>query len=418
MKVLVLGGGVIGVSSAYYLAQAGAEVVLLERREAVACETSFANAGQISPGYAAPWAAPGIPFKALKWLFQRHAPLALRPDGSRFQLAWIAALLRQCTPAHYAENKARMMRLAEYSRDCLRALRAETGLSYESRSLGTLQVFRTPAQLAAARRDVAVLERLGVEHQYIESAKALTEFEPALAHAAGLVGGLRLPNDETGDCHAFTTALAARAAQQGVTLHCNTAVERVVTEGGRLAGVQAGGRCWEADAYVFACGSDTRALLAPLGLDLPVYPVKGYSLTAPLLDEAHAPRSTVLDETYKVAITRFDQRIRIGGMAELAGFDLSLNPRRRVTLVKVADELFHGGSDLANAQFWTGLRPMTPDGTPIVGPTRVENLFLNTGHGTLGWTMACGSGRVLADLITGRPPDIPVSDLALRRYHA
>ena len=416
MKVIVLGGGVIGVSTAYYLARAGAEVTVLERQSDVALETSFANAGQVSPGYSTPWAAPGIPLKAIKWLFQRHAPLAIRADGSLFQLRWMAAMLRNCTDARYAVNKERMTRLAEYSRDCLRQLRADTGIEYEQRTQGTLQVFRTAAQMEAARRDTAVLEECGVPYRLMTDAGELAEYEPALARAQGLVGALHLPGDETGDCQRFTTELAEKARRLGVQFRFNTDIQRLQTQGQAITGVQlAGGELLSADRYVLALGSYSRALLAPLGLDLPVYPVKGYSLTVPLLDPANAPVSTVMDETYKVALTRFDHRIRVGGMAELGGFDLRLNPRRRETLEMVLGNLFTGG-DMARGEFWTGLRPMTPDSTPIVGGTRYANLMLSTGHGTLGWTMAAGSGKLMADLTLGRQPDIRTDGLGLERY--
>jgi len=422
MKVIVLGAGVIGVSTAYYLARAGADVTVLERQSDVALETSFANAGQVSPGYSTPWAAPGIPLKAMKWLLQRHAPLAIRPDGTLFQLRWMAAMLRNCTTTRYAVNKERMTRLAEYSRDCLRSLRQDTGIEYEQRTLGTLQVFRTAAQLAAARRDTAVLDECGVPYQLLTEADALAGIEPALAHAPGLVGGLHLPGDETGDCQQFTTRLAELARQFGVKFRFDTEIAELQRHKQQISGVRLAGQDGEAgevltaDRYVLALGSYSRTLLGALDLELPVYPVKGYSLTVPLRDEARAPRSTVMDETYKVAITRFDQRIRVGGMAELGGFDLRLNPRRRATLELVTRGLFDGGGDLAAAEFWTGLRPMTPDSTPIVGATPYANLLLNTGHGTLGWTMAAGSGKLVADLALGRRPDISTEGLGLGRY--
>ncbi|MBN8557705.1 MAG: D-amino acid dehydrogenase [Proteobacteria bacterium] len=421
MKVIVLGGGVIGVSTAYYLARAGAEVTVLERQPGVALETSFANAGQVSPGYSTPWAAPGIPLKAIKWLFQRHAPLAIRADGSLFQLRWMAAMLRNCTDARYAVNKERMTRLAEYSRDCLRQLRQDTGIEYEQRTQGTLQVFRTAAQMEAAKRDTAVLQECGVPYRLMTDAAELAEYEPALAHAQGLVGGLQLPGDETGDCQRFTTELADRARALGVRFRFGVQIEALEQRGGQISAVRlagengAPGETLTADRYVLALGSYSRALLAPLGLDLPVYPVKGYSLTVPLLDPANAPVSTVMDETYKVALTRFDNRIRVGGMAELGGFDLRLNPRRRETLEMVLGNLFTGG-DMARGEFWTGLRPMTPDSTPIVGGTRYANLMLSTGHGTLGWTMAAGSGKLVADLTLGHQPDIRTDGLGLERY--
>lgn len=417
MKVAVLGGGVIGVTTAWALARQGAEVTVVDRQPGVALETSYANAGQVSPGYSTPWAAPGIPLKAIKWLFQRHAPLAIRLDGSLFQLRWMAAMLANCSATRYAVNKERMMRLSEYSRDCLRDWREQAGVHYDERSGGTLQLFRTQAQLDAAQRDVEVLQACGVPFELLDRA-GVCRAEPALARAnAPISGGLRLPNDETGDCHRFTTQLAQRAAALGVQFLQERTVARIESSGQRVDGVRLGdGTRLQADRYALAAGSYSRDLLLPLGLDIPVYPVKGYSLTIPLVDERLAPQSTVLDETYKIALTRLGDRIRVGGMAELGGFDLRLNPRRRETLEKVTRELFPGG-DLPRAEFWTGLRPMTPDGTPLVGATPVQNLFLNTGHGTLGWTMACGSAQVLADQIMGVQPAISTEGLDMGRYN-
>ncbi|OZI35814.1 D-amino acid dehydrogenase small subunit [Bordetella genomosp. 1] len=417
MHVIVLGSGVIGTTTAYYLARQGARVTVIERQGGPADETSYANAGQVSPGYSTPWAAPGIPMKAFKWLFQKHAPLAVRPDGSLYQWRWMAAMLANCSADRYAVNKERMLRIAEYSRDCLRSLRADTGIAYEQRAQGTLQLFRTEKQMEAARRDIAVLEEVGVPYELLD-ANRLPVAEPALARSLHkLTGGLRLPNDETGDCRRFTLALAELARGLGVEFRFDTPVKGLVRHKDRITGVRlANDEVLTADCYVTAFGSYSRGFLEPLGLDLPVYPVKGYSLTIPLTDAAAAPVSTVLDETYKVAVTRFDQRIRVGGMAELAGFDLRLKPARRATLERVVNDLFPDSGDVARAEFWTGLRPMTPDSTPIVGPTRYDNLFLNTGHGTLGWTMSCGSGKLTADLVMGRQPGIRADDLALSRY--
>lgn len=416
MHVIVLGSGVIGTTTAYYLARQGAKVTVLDRQPGAAQETSYANAGQVSPGYSTPWAAPGIPLKAIKWLFKKHAPLAIRLDGSLYQLKWMAAMLANCSAERYAVNKERMLRLAEYSRDCLRELRADTGIHYEERARGTLQLFRTEAQMEAARRDIAVLEEVGVPYELLDRNRLVTA-EPALARSLHkLAGGLRLPNDETGDCRLFTTRLAEMAAALGVEFRYNQSVTGLNTAGGQVTGVRVGNEVLTADRYVAAFGSYTRGFLEPLGLDLPVYPVKGYSLTIPMKDEAAAPVSTILDETYKIAVTRFDDRIRVGGMAELSGFDLRLKDARRKTLELVVNDLFPGSGDVARAEFWTGLRPMTPDSTPVVGPTRYGNLFLNTGHGTLGWTMACGSGKLVADQVLGQRPQIRTDGLALSRY--
>ena len=415
MRVIVLGSGVIGVASAYYLAQQGATVTVLDRQSGPAEETSFGNAGQISPVYSTPWAAPGIPFKAVKWMFQHHAPLAINIDGSMWQLNWMAQMLKNCNPNSYAINKERMTRVAEYSRDCLRELRKETGISYEHRSKGTLQVFRNEAQLDAVQRDIQVLKECGVDYELLLKDE-LAKVEPALEHAKDkLVGGLHLPNDETGDCYMFTNALADLAKGLGVDFKFNQNVEKLVVEGDEIKGVVVDNQVLTADRYVLAFGSYSRDFLKPLNLNLPVYPVKGYSLTIPIVDPAFAPQSTVLDETYKIAITRFDQRIRVGGMAELSGFNHGLNTDRRATLEMVTQDLFPGG-DLAQASFWTGLRPMTPDSTPIIGATGYKNLFLNTGHGTLGWTMACGSGKLISDLVMNHKPDISTDGLSILRY--
>lgn len=423
MKVLVLGSGVIGVTSAYYLAQQGFDVTVIDRQPAVGLETSFANAGQISPGYSAPWAAPGVPLKAIKWLFQRHAPLALKADFTLWQWQWTLKLLQNCTAKCYDTNKERMVRLAEYSRDCIIELRKNTGIAYEGRAGGTLQVFRRQKQLDAEAKDIAVLSRLGVPFEHLDP-DGCARAEPALALVKDkLLGGLRLPHDETGDCQLFTTNLAEKAKALGVKFRQDVTIRRLITSNNKLSGVEistnAGKETLQADQYVVALGSYSRALMQGLGLQIPVYPVKGYSLTVPVINSAAAPISTVMDETYKVAITRFDDRIRVGGMAELAGFDLSLNPRRRETLEMVLNGLFPNGGDISKSQFWTGLRPMTPDGTPIIGKAseRYNNIWLNTGHGTLGWTMACGSGQLLADLMAGQKTAIQTDDLALSRYN-
>ena len=415
MRVVVLGSGVVGVTSAYYLARAGHEVTVIDREAGPALETSFANAGQISPGYASPWAAPGVPLKAVKWMFQKHAPLAIRLDGTQFQLQWMWQMLQNCTSARYAVNKGRMVRLAEYSRDCLQALRAETGIQYEGRTGGTLQVFRTQQQFDGAAKDIAVLREANVPYELLSPAE-LAQAEPALgAVAHKLTGGLRLPGDETGDCQMFTTRLAALAEQLGVKFRYNTPIDSLAMAGDRITGVQCGGELVRADSFVVALGSYSTQFLSGL-VKIPVYPLKGYSITAPIVNEAAAPVSTVLDETYKIAITRFDNRIRVGGMAEIVGFDKSLREARRATLELCVNDLFPGGGDTSKATFWTGLRPMTPDGTPIVGRTPVANLYLNTGHGTLGWTMSCGSGQLLADVMSGKQPAIKADDLSVHRY--
>ncbi len=416
MRVLVLGAGVVGVTTAYYLAKRGYEVVVVDRQPSVANETSFANAGQISPGYASPWAAPGIPLKALKWMLQEHAPFSLKLTSDPFQYQWMLQMMRNCTAARYAVNKERMVRVAEYSRDCLDALRAQTGIEYEGRQLGTTQLFRTQQQFDNAAQDMAVLERSGVPYQLLESPD-IASVEPALAAVSStLTGALHLPNDQTGDCNLFTRNLAQLAQGLGVEFRLGCTVQSISSHGDQITGVAIDGRLETADQYVMALGSYSRALLAPLGINLPVYPLKGYSLTVPIVEPSMAPQSTIIDETYKVAITRFDQRIRVGGMAQVSGFDLALNPQRRETLEYVTGMLYPQGGDLTQAEFWTGLRPATPDGTPIIGASAYRNLFLNTGHGTLGWTMSCGSASYLADVMSQTTPQISGEGLDIFRY--
>ena len=416
MKVLILGSGVIGVTSAYYLARAGHEVTVVDRQPEPALETSFANAGEVSPGYSSPWAGPGVPVKAIKWLLMKHGPLVIRPKLDPVMWVWLTKMLRNCTSARYAVNKSRMIPIAEYSRDCLRDLRRDIGIQYDERSQGTLQLFRYQAQLDGTGEDIAVLKQYGVPYEVL-SREGCIAVEPALAGVKEkFAGGLRLPQDETGDCHMFTQALAKHAEALGVRFMFNTGIDRIVTDGARVSGVVTSAGLLQADAYVLALGSWSSGLVAPLGISLPVYPVKGYSITVPIKDASGAPESTVMDESYKVAITRLGNRIRVGGTAEISGFSTKLYDARRATLDHSLTDLFPRGGDLSKATFWSGLRPMTPDGPPVIGATRYANLHLNTGHGTLGWTMSCGSGRVLADMLSGKKPDVDVSALTVDRY--
>jgi D-amino-acid dehydrogenase len=436
MSTIILGAGVIGCTLAYYLAKAGQDVVVIERQADVALETSFANAGQISYAYASPWAAQGVPIKAIQWLFQKHAPLAFKPDGSLFQLQWIMQFLMNCRKSTYRTNKDRMLRLAEYSGACLNALRQEQNYpmhAYDGAQLGTLQIFRTQKQLqAVADKDLPILAQYNIAHRMLNT-NQVYEVEPALSHMQNnIVGGLHLPNDETGDCHMFTKYIAEQAKALGVRFMFNTRVDELMLKYAPMQqvygvkytqnnNVDANGQSstplkgsLEADHIVVALGSYSRNLLKDL-INIPVYPIKGYSITADIHDEAMAPRSTILDETYKIALTRLNNRIRVGGMANITGFNLHMDHQKIHTLNFVLQDLFPNAYN-ESKDAWTGLRPATPDGTPIVGATTVKGLWLNTGHGTLGWTMACGSGQLLSDLIVGKKPDIQYDDLNALRY--
>ncbi|MGB3833346.1 MAG: D-amino acid dehydrogenase [Mesorhizobium sp.] len=417
MKILILGSGVIGVTSAWFLAEAGHEVTVLDRQPGPAEETSFGNAGEVSPGYSSPWAGPGVPVKAIKWLLMKHGPLKIRPALDPHMWSWMFKMLANCTSARYAVNKARMVPIAEYSRDVLKALRASTGISYDERAQGTLQLFRKQKQLDGIGGDVEVLKQYGVPYEVLDPAGCIMA-EPGLgAVREKFVGGLRLPGDETGDCKIFTERLAAMCAARGVKFEYGTTVRAIRVEGGRIAGCETSAGTRTADAYVMAMGSYSPIWMRRVGQPIPLYPVKGYSITVPITDADKAPVSTVMDETYKVAITRLGERIRVGGTAEIAGYDLTLRDSRRQTLEHSVGDLFPGAGDIGAATFWCGLRPMMPDGPPLVGNSKFANLYFNTGHGTLGWTMACGSARVLADIVSGRKPDVDPRDLSPERYN-
>ncbi len=416
MKIVILGAGVIGTASAYYLAKAGHEVTVIERQPAAGLETSYANAGEVSPGYSAPWAGPGVPLKAIKWLMMQHSPLAIRPSFDPTMWRWVTQMLMNCTSKRYEINKGRMLRMAEYSRDVLQQLRSDTGISYDERTQGTLQLFRNQQQLDGAEADIAILKRYDVPYEKLDKAGCL-KVEPALVNVQEkFVGALRLPGDETGDCFKFTQSLSRFAQELGVQFKYGVSIQRLVKSGDTITSVITSEGEVKADCFVLALGSYSPILLKELGIKIPVYPIKGYSITVPITDAQKAPESTVMDETYKVAITRLGDRIRVGGTAEITGYNLDLRADRRATLEHSVTDLFPGGGDVSKAEFWTGLRPMTPDGTPVIGPTPYRNLYLNTGHGTLGWTMACGSGQFIADVVSGKRPAISTEGLFMDRY--
>ncbi|MDR5858317.1 D-amino acid dehydrogenase [Halomonas eurihalina] len=419
MKVLILGSGVVGVTSAYYLARQGHEVTVVDRQPSPAMETSYGNAGQVSFGFSSPWAAPGIPQKAVKWMFQEHAPLKVQPRMDPTMARFMLRMFGNCNAERYAVNKERMVRIAEHSRACIDALRADTGIRYEDRQRGLLQLFRHESQVEAVAKDMQVLEQCGVRHDLLD-AEAIKVVEPALARVPGkFVGGLHLPDDQTGDCHLFTNRLADYCREQlGVSFRFNVDIQRLKRGGSGIESVVTSAGELTADSYVVCLGSYSPFLVKDLDIRLPIYPVKGYSLTVPVVDDGGAPQSTVMDETFKVAISRFDDRIRVGGTAELASYDLSLLEKRRATIGMVVRDVFPEGGDVAKAEFWAGLRPMTPDSTPIIGATKYGNLWLNTGHGTLGWTMSCGSAQLLADLLDGRDTAIDPAGLGVSRYAA
>ena len=417
MKVVVMGAGVIGVTTAYYLARQGAEVTVLDRQMGPGLETSYANAGELSYGMTSPWAAPGIPMKALKWLFMKRRPLFIWPLISPTMWAWGVQMLRNCNDDSYRINKSRMVRISNYSRDVMPELIAETGIEYDGRAQGTLQLFRTEKQLKGSKADQEILAEYDSPYEVLDRDGCIAA-EPALAAVRDkFVGGLRLTADRTGDCRMFTLALAQRCAELGVEFQYGQSIRAIAVENDRVVGIdtEVAGRI-TGDVYVSALGSYGPKVLNPIGIRLPVYPVKGYSVTLPVTSDAKAPQSTIMDETHKVAITRLGDRIRVAGTAEIAGYSNRLGPHATDTVRHVIGDLFPEGGDITKAEGWTGLRPMTPDGTPVLGPSRYPNLYLNTGHGTLGWTMACGSGRAVADVVLGKKPEISLDGLTAARY--
>jgi len=406
MKIAVLGAGVVGVTSAWYLARAGHEVTVFDRQDAAAMETSFANGGQISTSHAEPWANPGTPKQVLKWLGREDSPMLFRLRADPHQWAWGLAFLRECLPARTRANAAQIAALNRYSKDRLLALRAETGIQYEQQTRGILRIYENRQALHEAIVAADMEKQHGIDLRVLTTVEC-TALEPALsARADHIVGGVHAPADESGDAHKFTQALARLSAAYGVRFCHGSGVARVDIAGGRVAAVLlASGQRITADAYVMALGSYSPLLLRPIGISIPVYPLKGYSITIALAEGDVAPHISLSDGEHKLVMSRLGDRLRVAGTAELTGYDTAINEVRCQAIVRRTFELFPRAGKPENAQFWAGLRPGTPGGVPCIGRTRYPNLLLNTGHGTLGWTMACGSGAAIADIASGRKPE-------------
>lgn len=410
MKIIVLGGGIIGISSAWWLSQAGHEVVVVDRCAGPAQETSFANGGQISVSYAEPWANPQAPLKLFKWMFKDDAPLLFRPQFDWQQWVWGALFLRECLPNRLALNIRAMVSMAQYSRDTLKLMREELGIQYHQQTKGILNFYRDHAEFDASQLAADVMRDYGVDRRVV-SADEVIAIEPALAPVRdSIVGGDFTVDDESGDAYLFTQQLAKLAAQAGVQFRFSTTVTRIIQEGGRAASaevIDAHGRYenLKADAFVVAMGSFSPQILRPLGVHCPIYPTKGYSASFPILNAATAPSVSLTDSSHKVVYTRLGDTLRMAGTAELSGYSRELNPTRCQAMLLQARELFPGALDYDHVQYWSGLRPSTPSNVPLIGATRVANVFVNSGHGTLGWTMGAGSGRALADLMSGLRPE-------------
>jgi D-amino-acid dehydrogenase len=410
MRVLVLGGGVVGVTSAWYLARDGHDVTVVDRQSGAALETSFANGGQISASYAEPWANPGAPLKILKWLAHDDAPLLFRPRLDARQWRWGLQFLIECLPSRTRRNTIQCLNLALYSRDCLKALRAETGIQYDHLERGILQFYTQPDEFERGVEAAGLMREYGCDRD-VKTPDECVALEPALAQCREqLAGGIFTATDESGDAQRFTAELSRMASARGVTFAWDTEIQAVVPDGDAIAGVRTvrDGRfeTLTADAYVMALGSYSPFLLAPLRVPCNVYPAKGYSATIDIGDHRGAPTVSLTDFAWKIVLTRLGQRLRVAGTAELTGWDTSLNPTRCEALTARTFELFPNAGNRDSVRYWTGLRPATPSNAPLIGKTRYRNLYLNTGHGTLGWTMACGSARALADVVAARKPDV------------
>lgn len=407
MRVIVMGAGVVGTTAAWYLSAAGHEVTVIDRQPAAGLETSFANGGQISVCHAEPWANPGALPKLLKWIGHESSPLLWRMRADPAQWAWGLRFIRECTPARTRANIIAILKLALHSRDCLQALRAELGLEYDHLERGILHVYTDAREFEHAIPQAELMRQYGCD-RFVKTAEECMQIEPALRHSTRpLVGGTYTADDESGDAHKFTQALAVRCAERGVVYRYGSAVSSLQTQAGRISGVRLdNGELLSADRYVVALGSYTPLLLRPLGLTLPIYPGKGYSATLTLREDAVAPSVSITDDGHKLVYSRFGNRLRVAGTAEFTGYDTSLNAVRCEALIRRAQALFPLAISDEAPQFWAGLRPATPSNVPYVGPSRYDNLFVDSGHGTLGWTMSCGSGQLLADLISGREPAI------------
>jgi D-amino-acid dehydrogenase len=419
VHVAVLGGGVIGVTTAWYLARAGHRVTLVERREGAGLETSFANAGLVTAGHAEAWAGPGVPLKVLRWLGHEDAPVLLRLRADPRLWGWCWRFLRNCTEAAWRTHSLRNLRLAAYSLSTLAALRDETGLTYEQ-GRGLLLLTRDPATLEHWQPVGELMRGQGVAVQVLDRA-GCEAAEPALRHTREpLHGAIHFPDDESGDCYRFTSALAERCAAAGVALRFGTTVRRLEAGGGRIvaAHLERGGAAerLQAEHYVLATGSYSAALARQVGLRLPVVPIKGYSVTLPVSEPEAVPTMSLSDLERRFTLSRLGNRLRGAGTAEFAGYDTRLRPRRIQAVLRGVRALVPEGLAAGPSEPWCGLRPVTPDGPPILGPTPLANLTLNTGHGTLGWTMACGSARVVADLLSGHRPQIDLEGLTLERF--
>ena len=417
MKVVVLGAGIIGTTSAYFLAKQGHEVTVIDRQDSVSMETSHANAGCLSYGFTSPWASPGLPFSVLKWVLTGRSPLIINPNMSVETIKFLFRMYKNCNSRSYEINKSRMLRVANYSQKALLEIETDFDLYYEQKKQGSLQLFWDSKEIEKAQKDIEILDKFNINSQLL-SAEECVKIEPGLQYVKNkLAGGIQFMDDFTGNCYLFSTEVYKKCVEMGVNFEFNTEIKSLQISNDKIASVSTDSGEIKADCYSVSLGSYSTKILSKIGIEIPIYPVKGYSITLPVLSNEDAPQSTIMDEKNKIAITRLGDRIRVAGMAHLTDFDKNLRTKSLDSLMNGLDLLFPKSYESSKeTNFWTGFRPSTPDGTPIIGPTPFNNLFLNTGHGTLGWTMSAGSGKLLANLVSGIDPEISTEGIDMSRY--
>ena len=417
MKVVVLGAGIIGTTSAYFLAKQGHEVTVIDRQDSVSMETSHANAGCLSYGFTSPWASPELPFSVLKWVLTGRSPLIINPNMSVETIKFLYRMYKNCNSRSYEINKSRMLRVANYSQKALLEIETDFDLYYEQKKQGSLQLFWDSKEIEKAHKDIAILDKFNINSKLL-SAEECVKIEPGLQYVKNkLAGGIQFMDDFTGNCYLFSTEVYKKCVEMGVNFEFNTEIKSLQISNDKIASVSTDSGEIKADCYSVSLGSYSTKILSKIGIEIPIYPVKGYSITLPVLSNEDAPQSTIMDEKNKIAITRLGDRIRVAGMAHLTDFDKNLRTKSLDSLMSGLDLLFPKSYESSKeTNFWTGFRPSTPDGTPIIGPTPYNNLFLNTGHGTLGWTMSAGSGKLLANLVSGIDPEISTEGIDMSRY--
>ena len=417
MKIVVLGAGIIGTTSAYFLAKQGHEVTVIDRQDSVSMETSHANAGCLSYGFTSPWASPGLPFSVLKWVLTGRSPLIINPNMSVETVKFLYRMFKNCNSRSYEINKSRMLRVANYSQKALLEIETDFDLYYEQKKQGSLQLFWDSKEIEKTQKDIAILNKFNINSQLL-SAEECVKIEPGLQYVKNkLAGGIQFMDDFTGNCYLFSTEVYKKCVEMGVNFEFNTEIKSLQISNDKIASVSTDSGEIKADCYSVSLGSYSTKILSKIGIEIPIYPVKGYSITLSVLSNEDAPQSTIMDEKNKIAITRLGDRIRVAGMAHLTDFDKNLRTKSLDSLMSGLDLLFPKSYESTKeTNFWTGFRPSTPDGTPIIGPTPFNNLFLNTGHGTLGWTMSAGSGKLLANLVSGIDPEISTEGIDMSRY--